>query len=82
MAPVNPPAHDIGAGYKFLALGLKFAAGTVMFFFGGFFVDRWLGMTPLFTIIGTFVGAGLSFLSVYLQLNEDMRRRKEEQETK
>ena len=61
----------LGKGYKYLAMGLRFAGGIVVFLFGGFFLDRWLGTTPLFLLIGTFAGAGLGFLSVYRELMAD-----------
>jgi F0F1-type ATP synthase assembly protein I len=67
--------QSIGRGYKYLATGLRFAGGIVVFFFGGFFLDRWLGTTPLFLIVGTLVGAGLGFLSVYRELLADEARR-------
>ena len=68
----------IGRGYKYLAMGLRFAGGIVVFFFAGLFLDRKLGTTPLFILIGTVAGAGLAFLSVYRELIAEERRRREE----
>ncbi|HLB53597.1 MAG TPA: AtpZ/AtpI family protein [Gemmatimonadales bacterium] len=66
----------LGKGYKYLAMGLRFAGGIVVFFFAGFLLDRWLGTTPLFLLIGTLAGAGLGFLSVYRELMADEKAHK------
>jgi len=68
----------LGKGYKYLAMGLRFAGGIVVFLFGGFFLDRWLRTTPLFLLIGTFAGAGLGFLSVYRELMADAQNKPKE----
>lgn len=72
--------RELGEGYKYVALGLQFAGGIIMFMAAGWFLDRWLNLTPVFTITGTLAGAVLSFLSVYLRLNaeEDARRREKD----
>ena len=70
------PGRGLGEGYKYVALGLTFAGGIVMFVLGGWALDRWLGLTPLFTIAGTLVGAVLSFLSVYRKLQAEWETRK------
>ena len=71
------PGREIGEGYKYVALGATFAAGIIGFMAGGFALDRWLGLTPLFTIIGTVVGAILSFLNVYFKLEAERVARQE-----
>jgi F0F1-type ATP synthase assembly protein I len=68
-------SREIGAGYKYLATGLRFAGGIVLFIVGGLFLDRWLGTSPLFILVGTVVGSGLSFLSVYRELVADKKNR-------
>jgi F0F1-type ATP synthase assembly protein I len=71
----------LGEGYRYLGFGLQFAGGIVVFALGGVALDSWLGLTPLFTIIGTLLGATLSFVNVYIKLQADMeaeaKRRKE-----
>ena len=69
------PEQSIGKGYKYLAAGLRFAGGIVVFLFGGLLLDRWLRTTPLFLILGTLIGAGLGFLSVYRELTADPANR-------
>ena len=80
MAPEPGSNRELGEGYKYVALGLQFAGGIIMFMAGGWALDRWLKLTPIFTVAGTLVGAVLAFLSVYYRLTgeEDARRRKKD----
>ncbi len=55
-------------GYKYVSLGLSFAGGIILFMGIGFWLDRKLGLTPLFTLVGTLGGAALSFTWVYLKV--------------
>ena len=50
---------------------VRFAGGIVVFLFAGLLLDGWLHTMPLFLIIGTVLGAGLGFLSVYRELMAD-----------
>ncbi len=71
-----------GEGYKLVGLGGTFAGAVVLFTFGGLMVDRWLGLIPLFTLVGTGVGAVLGFLNVYWKIQaeiDEQRSRKHEQ---
>lgn len=63
--------REVGEGYKYVSLGLTFAAGIIFFMGMGWLLDRWLGWTPLLTVAGTLVGAVLSFLNVYWKLRAD-----------
>ena len=80
MAPDPSPDRELGEGYKYVALGIQFAGGIIMFMAGGFLLDRWLNLTPVLTIAGTVAGAVLSFLSVYARLTAetDARRRRKD----
>jgi F0F1-type ATP synthase assembly protein I len=73
--------RSLGEGYRYLGLGLQFAGGIVFFTLGGVALDRWLGLMPLFTIVGTLVGATLSFVNMYLKLQAfgeaEAKRKKE-----
>ncbi len=70
----------LGEGYRFLGIGMQFAGGIVFFAVGGVFLDRWLGLMPLFTITGTLLGTTLSFVNVYIKLqalaDAEARRKK------
>lgn len=65
------PDKGFALGQKYFAAGLRFAVGIVAFTLGGFWLDRRLNTTPLFTIIGAVGGGALSFFSVYRQLVSD-----------
>lgn len=71
-------ASEVGAGYRYVSLGLAFAGGILLFMAAGYGIDRWLGILPFGTIAGTLVGAVLSFLSVYRRLMADEARSREE----
>jgi F0F1-type ATP synthase assembly protein I len=70
--------REMGEGYKYVSLGLTFAGGIVLFLLVGLVLDRWLRTTPVFILIGTFLGTVLSFLAVYRKLEEEARRRREQ----
>jgi len=68
---------------RYLGNGLTWAASTGLFLFLGSRVDRWLGTTPLFMIVGAFVGAAAGFYSIYYHLVVEPRereRRRQERE--
>jgi F0F1-type ATP synthase assembly protein I len=71
MESKEPFGRELGSGYKYVSLALTFAAGVVLFLVGGLFLDRWLGLTPVLTIVGALLGAGLSSYWVYLRLLHD-----------
>jgi len=70
------PGAGFGLGHKYLALGMRFAGGVIVFMLTGFALDRWLGWTPVGTITGTLAGAVLSFVSVYRELLADEAKAK------
>lgn len=45
-----------------------FAAAVLLFMAGGWLLDRWLGVLPLFTVIAAFIGAALATFSLYRKL--------------
>lgn len=71
MAARRGPQSGFGLGHKYLALGFRFAGGVILFMLLGLGLDRWLGLTPVGTVVGTLAGAALSFLSVYRELMAD-----------
>jgi len=68
--PLGSP-RELGEGYKYISLGLTFAGGIILFMGMGFLLDRWLGWTPVLTVVGTLVGSVMSFLNVYWKLQAD-----------
>ena len=65
-----------GEGYKLIGLGGTFAGAIILFTFGGLMIDRWLGLTPLFTLVGTGVGAVLGFLNVYWKIQAEIDKQR------
>lgn len=60
-APGRPSPTPVSA---FAGFGLQFVLAVILFLYAGEWVDRKLGTSPLFLIIGVFVGAGGSFYSI------------------
>ena len=71
MEPESGPGKQYGEGYKYVSYGLTFAGGIILFMLVGFWIDRLLGVVPLFTIVGTLLGGVLSFLRVYWRLEAE-----------
>jgi F0F1-type ATP synthase assembly protein I len=59
----------------FAGLGIQLGATVVVFFFLGYYLDRYSGTLPLFTILGTFIGAGAAFYSIYRRVFPDKDNR-------
>ncbi len=72
----------IGEGYKLVGLGGTLAAAIILLMLGGFALDRWLRLTPLFTLVGTAVGAILGFVNVYWKVQAEIDRGKKSAEKK
>jgi F0F1-type ATP synthase assembly protein I len=64
----QPPESKYYLLYRYSGLGCTFAAAVLAFMAGGWFVDRWLGLTPIFTLLGALVGLGLASVNLYQKL--------------
>lgn len=62
-----------GAG-AYAGMGLTFALSILLFVWVGQWVDDKLGTSPLFLILGTFIGAGAGFYSIYRRLTAQQKR--------
>lgn len=69
--PPSPP--PLGAG-AYAGMGLQFALSILLFVYAGQWVDGKLGTTPLFLVLGAFIGAGAGFYSMYRRLMADQQR--------
>ena len=78
MKPDPGSQREVGDGYRYVALGITFGLGIVLFMGAGFAADTWLGTIPWFTMMGTLVGSGLSFLNVYAKLEKERLQAKKE----
>jgi len=63
------------AAGQFTGYGLTLALSTLLFLLGGWWLDGKVGTTPLFTILGAFVGAGGGFYSLYHHVVVEPRER-------
>ncbi|MEP6989326.1 MAG: AtpZ/AtpI family protein [bacterium] len=61
-------AQDGPSGAEFAGIGLQFAISILGGLYAGQWIDKKLGSAPWFLIIGVFLGAGLSFYSMYRKL--------------
>lgn len=75
--PANGSNRGFGEGTQYLAAAMRFAGVVVMFLFAGLALDRWLHLTPLFTLTGAIGGAILGFVSVYREFKADPEHRGE-----
>jgi len=48
----------------YTSLGFILPAGAVIGFAGGWFLDRWLGTSPVLTVVMGFLGAAAGFIEV------------------
>ena len=67
---------------NFAGAGIQFALAIVLFLLAGQWVDRKLGSSPAFLLIGVFIGGGAAFYSLYTRVTkaqkaDDERRRME-----
>jgi len=74
MKPDPGSNREVGDGYRYVALGITFGLGIVLFMGAGYGLDRWLGCTPWLTLLGTVVGSVLSFVNVYAKLEAERRQ--------
>lgn len=75
-----------GAG-AYANFGLQFVVALLFFLYVGQWVDRRLGTSPVFLLIGVFAGAGGSFYAMYRKLmaaqeREDQRLREARMQAK
>jgi F0F1-type ATP synthase assembly protein I len=78
MKPDPGSQRELGDGYRYVALGITFGLGIVLFTGFGYLIDGWLGSTPWGTIVGTLVGSALSFVNVYAKLEKERLQAKKE----
>lgn len=73
----RPMGEQGVSGAAFASFGLQFAVSLIAFVFLGQWADRRLGTSPLFLMLGVFVGGGASFYAIYRQLTAAQRREDE-----
>jgi ATP synthase protein I len=78
-ALLNKGAFGSGQAGQFMGLGLQFVLSLLLFLYVGQWVDGKLGTSPIFLILGVFVGASAAFYSMYRKL-KTFERQEEEQD--
>jgi F0F1-type ATP synthase assembly protein I len=76
----SPQAQLWAAAGQYMGLGLSWALSTLLFLLGGWWLDGKVGTTPLFMILGAFVGASAGFYSLYRHIVVESRNRGEDGE--
>jgi ATP synthase protein I len=59
------------------AVGIAFVLAVVFGFLAGFFLDRWLGTSPLFMIVFFFIGVTAGIVNVVRTANAVTREERE-----
>ena len=72
MAKEPSPWRSLG---MLASVGITFVVATAGATIGGYFMDRWLGTTPWFTLIGIGVGVAAGFRDLFRSI-----KRAEQQE--
>jgi len=78
MKPDPGGQREIGDGYRYVALGITFGLGIVLFMGAGYGLDSWWKTTPWFTMAGTLVGSALSCVNVYAKLERERLQAKKD----
>ena len=69
--------EDGGSLARYAGIGIQFAVAIVAFLFLGQWLDRKCGTTPIFLMLGVFVGAGAAFYGMYHRLMADQKAAEE-----
>lgn len=65
---VPAPANGGPGAGAYANFGLQFVVALLFFLYLGQWIDRRLGTSPVFVLIGVFAGAGGSFYAMYRKL--------------
>jgi F0F1-type ATP synthase assembly protein I len=76
----SDPRDILRASGQFMGLGLTWALSVLLFLGAGAWVDSKLGTTPIFLILGAFIGAGAGFYSLYYHIVIEPRQREHDPE--
>jgi F0F1-type ATP synthase assembly protein I len=65
------PRDGYGAGYALLTVSITFAVAVTLCLLGGLWLDRRLGVMPLFTLAGLLVGLGVGGMWAYQRIKQE-----------
>ncbi|MFL5560438.1 MAG: AtpZ/AtpI family protein [Gemmatimonadaceae bacterium] len=71
------PADEAPGAGAYAGFGLQFVVALLLFLYLGQWADKKLGTSPIFLLIGIFVGAGGSFYAMYRKLMAVQAREEE-----
>jgi ATP synthase protein I len=74
MAEEPSPWRSLG---MLATVGITFVVATAGATIGGYFVDRWLGTTPWFTLIGIAVGIAAGFRDLFRSIKAAERNERD-----
>lgn len=72
----DPPRSSIGSLGALSAVGIAFVLAVGIGFFAGYWLDRWLGTSPLFTLVFFFLGVAAGIVNVVRTANAVDREEK------
>jgi ATP synthase protein I len=68
-------AHNYAQAGPYLTAGTQFAASIILCLLGGWWLDGKLATTPLFLVLGTFLGAVAGFYNLYKTLTAGEKKK-------
>jgi F0F1-type ATP synthase assembly protein I len=67
-----------GSVFAYSTIGIQLAATVTLFVVGGYNLDEYRKTTPVFTVIGAFLGMVIGFINLLRQLQAMERQQKKE----
>ncbi len=61
-----------------MGVGFQFVGAILLFLYLGWKADGWLGISPVLTILGAFLGGALGFYAIVREVQRDVERSKSE----
>ncbi len=72
----DPPRSTIGSIGALSSVGIAFVLAVVIGFVVGYWLDRWTGLSPLFTLVFFFFGVAAGIVNVIRTANAVSREEK------
>ncbi|MFQ5536213.1 MAG: AtpZ/AtpI family protein [Gemmatimonadota bacterium] len=69
------PGDLIRVSGEYMGYGLAWALSVLLFLGGGAWLDKKLGTSPVFLVVGAFLGAAAGFYSMYYHIVIEPRKR-------
>ena len=70
----------MGTAFRLMGIGWYVALSIMGGVIGGYLLDRWLGLSPLFTLFGLIAGVAFAFIGMYRMLTAVMSETSESRE--